>query len=507
MRYCLGVMQLLAQIKQAVWVGCVAVFVQIFCGPSGAFAQQQQNASLTLDRALVERPWTGDLDGMIQRRYIRMLTVYSKTSFFTDSGVMHGTAVDFARLFEEQLNKEIATSKRGAAKNLRVRVMFIPVRRDQILPALAAGRGDIAAANLTVTPQRRKLVDFATAGLSNVKEVVVTGPTSPKIARVEDLSRREVFVRRSSSYYESLQALNRKLLAEHKAPVMLKVAPETLEDEDLLEMLNAGLVPIVVVDSHIADLWKQVFSNITVHADVAVREGGEIAWAIRKNTPKLKAALDDFVTRNKQGTTNGNTILLRYLKSQKYVKNASSEAERKKFRALVQSFQKYGAQYDVDWVLIGAQGYQESQLNQNAKSRSGAIGVMQVMPATGKQMNAGNIHQADGNIAAGTKYMRFMIDRYYAHEPMTQLDKALFTFASYNAGAGRIGQMRKDAANRGLNPNVWFGNVEYVAAEKIGQETVTYVSNIYKYYIAYQLVLESRANRRNSVEKLKAGTR
>src|SRR6187399_3204302 len=179
-------MQLLAQIKQAVWAGCVAVFVQIFCGPSGAFAQQQQNASLTLDRALVERPWTGDLDGMIQRRYIRMLTVYSKTSFFTDSGVMHGTAVDFARLFEEQLNKEIATSKRGAAKNLRVRVMFIPVRRDQILPALAAGRGDIAAANLTITPQRRKLVDFATAGISNVKEVVVTGPASPKIARVED---------------------------------------------------------------------------------------------------------------------------------------------------------------------------------------------------------------------------------------------------------------------------------------------------------------------------------
>jgi membrane-bound lytic murein transglycosylase MltF len=132
---------------------------------------------------------------------------------------------------------------------------------------------------------------------------------------------------------------------------------------------------------------------------------------------------------------------------------------------------------------------------------------MQIMPATGKQMNAGNIHQADGNIAAGTKYMRFMIDRYYAHEPMTQLDKALFTFASYNAGAGRIAQMRKDAANRGLNPNVWFGNVEYVAAEKIGQETVTYVSNIYKYYIAYQLVLESRANRRNSVEKLKSGTR
>jgi membrane-bound lytic murein transglycosylase MltF len=241
-----------------------------------------------------------------------------------------------------------------------------------------------------------------------------------------------------------------------------------------------------------------------VHADVAVRRGAEIAWAIRKNSPQLKAALDDFVSRNAVGTSNGNTILLRYLKDQKYVKDAGSEAERQKFLSLVQSFRKYGAQYDVDWLLMGAQGYQESQLNQNAKSHSGAIGIMQLKPATGKQMNVGDIHQVDANIAAGTKYMRFMIGQYFAHEQMSSLDKALFAFASYNAGAGRIAEMRKEAARRGLNPNIWFGNVEYVAAEKIGQETVTYVRNIYKYYIAYQLILESRATRSASVEKLKS---
>jgi membrane-bound lytic murein transglycosylase MltF len=501
-------MQLSAQPRRAVWAGrAAAIFLTIFCAVAGAFAQQQPHANLTLDPAMLQRPWTGDLDGMIQRRYIRVLTVYSKTFFFLDKGVMHGTTADFARLFEDQLNKELAKGKTGADKNLKLRVVFIPVQRDQLLPALASGRGDIAAANLTITPERRKLVDFTKAGLSNVSEVVVTGPNSPKIARIEDLSGREVFVRRSSAYYESLEALNKRFAAEHKAPVTLKTAPETLEDEDLLEMLNAGLVPIAVVDSHIADFWKQVFPNITVHADVAVRSGDEIAWAIRKNSPQLKAALDDFVSRNKVGTSNGNAILLRYLKDQKYVKDAGSETERQKFQALIQIFRKYGAQYDVDWLLMGAQGYQESQLNQNAKSRTGAIGIMQLKPATGKQMNVGDIRQADANIAAGTKYMRFMIDQYFAHEQMSSLDKTLFTFASYNAGVGRIAEMRKEAARRGLNPNIWFGNVEYVAAEKIGQETVTYVSNIYKYYIAYQLVLESRTARTALVEKLKAGAR
>jgi membrane-bound lytic murein transglycosylase MltF len=501
-------MQILARIGRVFSAGRIAIVaaIAVLTG-ADSFAQPAPNrASLTLDPAVVQRQWTGDLDGMIKRRYIRVLTVNSKTFYFVDNGVLRGTVVDFSRLFEDQLNKKLAADKALANKNLKLRVVFIPVRRDQLLPALMAGRGDIAAANLTVTPERLKLVDFTKAGLTNVSEVVVTGPSSPKIAGVDDLSGKQVFVRRSSSYYESLEALNKRFEAEHKRPAILRTSPETLEDEDLLEMLNAGLLPIVIVDRHVANFWKPMFPDITVHDDVAVRSGGEVAWAIRKNSPMLKAALDDFSTRNKEGTSNGNTILQRYLQNHKYVKNAGSEAERQKFQALIQTFQKYGAQYDVDWVLMAAQGYQESQLNQNAKSRVGAIGIMQLMPATGKQMNVGDIHQAGPNIAAGTKYMRFMIDQYYANEPMRILDKALFTFASYNAGVGRIDQMRKEAARRGLDQNKWFGSVEYVAAEKIGQETVTYVGNIYKYYVAYRLILENQAAARVAIAKLKTGS-
>jgi membrane-bound lytic murein transglycosylase MltF len=465
--------------------------------------QTPQREKLTISPEQAMKPWTGDLDGMIERGVIRILTVYSKTFYFVDKGTQRGASYDTFRLFEEDLNKKLAKDKKLKQKHLKVRVVFIPIARGDLLQALAAGKGDIAASNLTITKERQELVDFSSPLYRNVSELVVSGPASPAVSSVDELAGKEVLVRKSSSYYESLVALNQRFTAEKKPAVMIKVAPETLEDEDLIEMVNAGLIPLIVVDKHKADFWKQIFPQITVHDGVAVRTGGDIAWAIRKGSPQLEAAVNDFVARHSQGTTLGNTILARYLKSAKYVKDAASESERKKFLDMAQYFQQYGDKYDVDWLLMAAQGYQESQLNQAAKSKVGAVGVMQVMPATGKDLGVGNIAEVEPNIHAGIKYMRWMIDQYYGKEPMTKLDKALFAFASYNAGAGRISQLRKEAAKHGLDPNVWFHNVEYVAAEKIGAETVTYVSNIYKYYIAYHLIMEARAERAQALEKMK----
>jgi len=337
-----------------------------FLSGNAAFAQEptpqkaaRETLTIELEKVKLAKPWTGDLDGMIERRAIRVLTVYSKTIYFGDKGAQRGTAVEYVCLFEEELNKHLAAEKKLKNKNLKVRAVFIPVHRDELLPGLVAGKGDIAAAYLTIRPKQQNLVDFTTAGLSNVSEVVVSGPASPTVANLDDLSGKEVFVRKSSSYFESLVALNEKFATEKKPPVTLKEAPETLEDEDLLEMLNSGLVSLVVVDKQLADFWKQIFAKLTVHDNIAIRTGGEKAWAIRKGSPQLKAILGDFAARHKVGTSTGNQVLTRYLKNVKYVKNAASEEERNKFLALVQYFQKYGDQYDVDWVLMGAQGYQE----------------------------------------------------------------------------------------------------------------------------------------------------
>lgn len=499
----------MAHLPSRLWLCLVAIAALVctlYVAPvSAADAKQSstnpQSSKLVIDPKDIEKPWTGDLDGMVQRRVIRILTVYSKTFYFTDQGVQYGATYEWAQLFERDLNKKFAT------KHLPVKVYMIPVARDQLLPALIAGKGDIAAANLTMTSAREKLVDFSAPVYMNVSEIIVSGPASPKVSSVDDLAGKEIFVRKSSSYYDSLAALNQRFAAQHRPPVSIKFAPEELEDEDLAEMLNAGLIPLIVMDRHKSDLWKQVFPKITVHEDIAIRTSGEIAPAIRKGSPKLKAALDDFVARHRQGTAAGNMILVRYLKNAKYVKNSASESERRKFLDLVQFFKDYGDKYQVDWLLMAAQGYQESRLDQSVKSRVGAVGVMQVMPNTGKELNVGDISKTQPNIEAGVKYMRVMIDRYYAKEPMSDMDKALFTFASYNAGPARVAKLRKEAAERGLDPNVWFHNVEYVAADKIGAETVTYISNIYKYYIAYKLIMDARTAKEKAAKTMTRPTK
>lgn len=445
----------------------------------------------------VEQKWRGDLDGMIERRMIRALVVYSKTFYFIDRGAPHGTSYDTLTAFEAFLNAKL---KR---RHLRVHVVFIPVSRDQLLPALLEGRGDIAAANLTITPARKRLVDFSDPFWTGISELLVTGPSSPPIRGIEDLSGRKILVRGSSSYFEHLAALNVRLEKEGKPRVQVELAPEHLEDEDLLEMVNAGLIPYVIVDSHKAMFWAKIFKNIRVHEDIAVNRGGEIAWAFRHRSPELKAAVDQFVKRARKGTLFGNTTFTKYLESTKWVRNSTSSEDMARFERTVALFEKYARRYDFDWLMLAAQGYQESRLNQKRRSPDGAIGVMQVMPSTGRAMDVGDIRKLEPNIHAGVKYMRRMLDRYFDGAKLDPLNRNLFAFAAYNAGPTRIAALRRIAARRGLDPNVWFGNVERVAAERIGRETVQYVSNIYKYYVAYRLARDEREMREKAREKLR----
>jgi membrane-bound lytic murein transglycosylase MltF len=311
-----------------------------------------------------------------------------------------------------------------------------------------------------------------------------------------------VFVRKTSSYYEHLQGLNKRFASERKPAVKITVADEDLEAEDILEMVNAGLVGATVVDRYKAIMWSRVFTRLKLAEQAVLADGGDNGFIIRKGSPQLKAALDDFVKRHGQGTVFGNSVVNRYVKDPKFVKNAVGSEEVRRFGEVVGLFRKYGDKYDVDHLLMIAQGFQESGLDHSAKSPVGAIGIMQIMPATGKDLKVGDIAQLEANVHGGVKYMRFMIDQYYANEPMTPLNKGLFAFASYNAGPGRVAGLRKEAAKRGLDPNKWFHNVELVAAEKIGSETVTYVSNIYKYYTAYKLLEEQQASRQAAREQV-----
>ena len=438
---------------------------------------------------VMDKPFTGDFDEMIKRRAIRVAVTFNRTHYFIDEGQERGITFESLKSFENDLNADLKTG------NLKVHVVIVPMSREQLYPALTSGKVDMVAAMVTVTPEREKLVAFSVPTRTNVSEVVVTGPGAPPITTVDDLAGQEVFVRKGSIYDESLVSLNAQLKARGKAPVVITVAPDALEDDDVLEMVNAGLVPITVVDDYLAEFWSKVFTNITVHKDVTVRSGGTLAVAFRKENPKLREAVNTWVKKHGEGDAFRNVIERRYLQNVNYAKNAASDSERLKLQAVIELFKKYGAQYNVDYLLMAAQGYQESTLDQSVKSPVGAIGVMQIMPPTGRELNVGDITKIDANIHAGVKYMRFMVDQYYADEPMDNLNKALMTFASYNAGPGRIRQLRRETEKRGLNPNVWFGNVERMASERIGRETVTYVSNIFKYYVTYRLMTEQSERR------------
>lgn len=441
---------------------------------------------------LAERA-TRSYQDMLDVRLIRVLVVRNKTGYFFDGAQQRGITYDLVKTFEKQLNEELGTG------NLPVFVSFVPVSRDKLIPALLEGRGDVAAANLTITSERQEYVDFSMPLYKTVRELVVTSTDIKPLSSINELSGMSVHVRESSSYHSSLLQANSKLLERGIPPINIVLVSEYLEDEDLLEMVNAQLIPAIVVDSHKVHLWAQIFDNLRIHEELALRNGGHIAWAFRKNSPEFEQVVNSFVKKNRKGTLMGNILFKRYWQNTKHVQNALEPGEMEKFHATVALFQKYANQYDFDWLMLIAQAYQESRLEQDARSSAGAVGVMQLLPSTAADKSVGieDITDLENNVHAGAKYMRWLRDNYFNDPGMSREEQTLFTFAAYNAGPGRVIRLRKEAAEMGLDPNIWFDNVEVVAAKRIGRETVQYVSNIYKYWVAYKLafdIIESKQN-------------
>ena len=431
------------------------------------------------------KKWSGDFDGMAERHLIRALVPYSKTFYFLDGADQRGLTYELLKEFETYVDKELQR------KSLKVRLVVIPTKRDRLLPALVEGLGDIAAGNLTITPVRQKQVDFSASHLTGVDEIVVTGPGATSVETLDDLAGKEIHVRKSSSYYESLVQLNARFKDSGKTPLKIVLADDLLEDEDLLEMMNAGLIPMIVIDSHKGEFWAKVFKDLTLHSNIKVRTGGQIAWAIRKNSPQLKSVVNRFIESHKKGTLKGNILYKRYLQNSRWVRNALADKEFRRFTDAVEFFKRYSQQYHFDWLMIAALAYQESGIDQSKRSPAGAVGVMQLLPSTAGDPNV-NIREIDvmeHNIHAGVKYLRFIHDRYFKNEPMDALNKMLFAFASYNAGPGKVIRLRREARESGLDPNIWFRNVEIIAARRFGGETVQYVGNIFKYYIAYRSII------------------
>jgi membrane-bound lytic murein transglycosylase MltF len=471
-------------------------FVVCFAAAIPAVPQEPPAASAAaLNR--IEAAFTGDLPQIIERRQLRVLVSYSLSNYFLDLGTEHGFEYELLSKYGEELNQGRSLSK-------RIVVAFIPVPLENLLDELRAGRGDVAAGGLTITDRRQKLVTFTKPYIPDVREIVVSGPGAPPIKTLDDLSGHKVWVRAGSSYADHLRSLSTRLTASGASPIEVIEAPDSLATEDILEMVNSGIFKLTVADQHIATPWAGVLTDLQVHENLAVHSGGSIAWAVRKNNPELRASLDAFIGKHKKGTLLGNILFNRYFKGSKWIANPIIEDHQERLEQLREVFQKYGKMYGFDWLALGAVGFQESRLDQSRRSKAGAVGIMQMKPSTAADKNVAvtPIDTVDKNVHAGAKYLAFLRDRYFSDPEIPGPDRFDFTLAAYNAGPSRIIGLRREAAEKGYNPNIWFSNVEIVAAARVGSETVRYVANINKYYMAYTMFYRNNLQRKLQIQSL-----
>ena len=469
----------------------LALLPILFSGEAVLAAADEQDE--ILEHA--NQPWRGDLDAMTERGFLRILTVHNPLFFSFDGARQTGMVAELGKLFENHLAEEIGRVRSPT-------VVLIPVGRDELIPGLVEGRGDLVMGNLTITPDRQKLVDFGPPVHPNVDELVITGPATKNIISLDDLVEIGLYVRRSSSYFEHLQALNAEREAQGKQPIPITEADENLEDYDLLDMVNAGVLEAIVVDSHKAAFWEQVFDNIEVHRDISVHSGNRIAWAIRKDSPGLMKSIAAFSETVRKGSLLGNILRKRYLGNTGWLNNALAGEDRKRYEETIEIIKQYADRYEFDWLIIAAQAYQESRFDQNKRSSAGAVGVMQLLPTTAADKAVGipDISTVGNNVHAGVKYLHWLRETYYSDATIAPLDRVLFSFAAYNAGPGNMRRARKRAGRLGFDPNRWFGNVEIGMYRAVSGEPASYVRNIYKYYVTYQGFERSRQAREKALE-------
>lgn len=430
---------------------------------------------------LDKTPYHGDFNQLKERGVIRVLVAADLGFYYIEQGRPKGIIAELLYHFETQIKQD----------NTYLHLQVIPVHRDELIPSLKAGLGDLAVANLTITKQREKHVSFSAPMLTDIKEFIVTSKQRSEFTNIEQLSGEEIWVRPSSSYFESIQKINKHLSISEMAPIQVNFLEETIQDLDVIEMINQGFISATILDSHKTDLWLNIMDNIKIHQQLPLRESGKIGWAFRLNSPELEKIVNSFLRTAKSGTLLGNVLHQKYIEKTKWLDRLLNPNSITRVENLSSLFEKYSMQYEFDWLMISAQAFQESGLDNRKVSHKGAIGIMQVLPSTAKDpyIDIHDISKLENNIHAGVKYMRFIKDRYFSKDNISYDNQVYLSLASYNAGPAKIRKMRQLAKKQGYNPNIWFKNVEVITRKNVGTEPIKYVANINRYYVIYKQMM------------------
>jgi membrane-bound lytic murein transglycosylase F len=421
----------------------------------------------------------GDLDAIKKRKVLRVLTRNNAATYFLYRGELVGFDYELVKRFADQ-------------KGLRLEVI-VPPNRSDLLTWLAEGKGDIVAASLTATENRLARGIAFSRAYNKVSELVVTRSDDNKLESIEDLRGRKVVVRRSSSYWDSLQAIKAEGI-----DFQIEAAPEDLETEEIINRVANGEYDLTVADSHIVNIERTWRDDI--RAAFALGGTREHGWAVRQEDKNLLAAINRYFDKEYRGLFY-NITYRKYFKSTKNINRfAEKRADRNPDGSLSpydKLARRYARRYGFDWRMVVSQMYQESRFNPKAKSWVGALGLMQVMPRTARELELENLRDPETGLHAGVKYLNWLMERF---EPdLAVADRTWFALASYNAGLGHVRDARRLAANMGWNSNKWFGNVEramlllskkqYARAARYGyvrgEEPVKYVRQIRDRYQAY----------------------
>ncbi|MBD3420275.1 MAG: transporter substrate-binding domain-containing protein [Chitinivibrionales bacterium] len=435
------------------------------------------------------KTYTGDWEGILKRKVLRIATRNNAATYWIYRGKEVG--------FEYELCKAFAKKHK-----LRIEMQIAP-DWEQLLQWVHDGKADIAAACITATAQRRKLVDFAEPHLF-ATEVVVSGLDStgtPFVTDTADLHSATLYLRRSSSYYQSITQFQ----SQNKVDCKLEFVPEDMETEEILSKVAAGEFQATICDDYIARMEQMHTSDIEIAFPVSDTQ--HIAWAIRQSADTLQEQINTFFTETQYRPRDKmyNITYNKYFESRKRIAAARSLHRADKEGTISpydRLMKRYAKRYDFDWRMVAAQTYQESKFNPNARSWAGAVGLMQIMPSTGRDLRVGDISKPGPSLHGGTKYMRQLLRRFEKGIPFQE--RYRFALASYNAGYGHVIDARRLAQSLGLNSDVWFDNVEQAMlklakpeyARKArygycrGSEPVMYVGNIQRLYNHYSQVVD-----------------
>ncbi len=426
------------------------------------------------------------LEEIVKSGYVRVLTRNNDTSFFIYRGHRMG--------FDYEVGKKLA-------QHLNIRVdMIITNSWPEMFQALLKGEGDAIAAEVTVTPERAKQVLFAEPW-GKTKELIVYKDGAPRIATVDDLAGKEVHVRKSSTYFESLEKLNEKLTAAGKKEVQIKLVPEEWETDTILQAVSRGEILYTVADSVLADVHTAYFDTLRI--GLPISEERDLAWAVRPGDVKLKTAID-AVFRELRKKPDFNIMKRKYFEAQRRLKAERGDktyaSETGTLSAYDPIVRKYSEQHDFDWRLVAAQIYQESHFDPTRKSWVGALGLFQIMPATAKGLGIVDPTDPEQSIRGGLKYMQQLSDHY--QDVADPIERYRFALAAYNSGFGHVDDARRLARGDGKDPAKWrevaayllkLADHKYATRARFGYcrgtEPVEYVRHIDERYTGYaQLV-------------------